>query len=211
MAALSLVGQYNRTVDSRYGVANPLAHSLGSETIAIRALAPSQLSGPFAYTKLHLYAEQVDQERLQRAYQETGRVDLVRHPQSDALLVLLTPQEAGYSEREFSVPADVHALDVRLPDLAGITWERVSVPDALLYYYEAAREEPHIHYRDAVRVPARLTPFAYEAFGHVFGFGIFEGSESPYDLTSRNFREALRIWNGKRNQPHAYVQKTGGN
>ena len=102
---------------------------------------------------------------------------------------------------------DVRALDVPLPDPAGLAWESAAVPGALLYHYAAAREEPHIHYRDPLFVPARLTPFAYEAFGREFDYGVFEGTESPYDVDSPNFKAALDIWNGKRNQPHAYVQR----
>lgn len=212
LSAQLLVGEYERTVDSRYGVGNPRAHSLGQERIVIRAASGSADASTtkLSYTRLHLYAEQVDVDRVQRAYRETGRVVFQSGVQGDQSLVLLVPEEARAFERKTELSeaqlAANPAKDVPLPDPAGIAWESVSVPGALLHYYEAARDEPHPHYSSPVSVAARLTPFAYEAFGEIYDFGIFEGTESPYDLDSRNFKDALQIWNGKRNQPHAYIQ-----
>lgn len=202
-----LIGSWARTVDSRYGVGNPRAHSLGSETILIQAGADSDSVAQ--YTKIHLYREQVGFDQLTRGYREFGTMD--RRGQ----YTLFTPERSENSgpiaiTMNASAPglardAGPDATTIQLPEVAELAWQPTSAPAALLYFFEPEHTEQHPNFRTGRIFSARLTPLAYEAFGVIYEYGIFEGTEHPYDFSSKNFCAALEIWNRKRNQPHAYV------
>ncbi len=193
-------GDWSRLVDSRYGVGNPRAHSIGSETLSIaRRLAGGD---GLAYTKTHLYREQVGREVLTRGYREFGRLE------RRGRYLLLRPLRAeSFGPVYTQAPPDQAAVAIILPPAAAFAWEPAGTPDALLYFFEAERREASPHYKADRVIAARLTPLAYEAFGEIFDYGIFEGTREPYDFDSQNFRDAVDIWNGKRNQPHAYIRR----
>ena len=198
-AEREFTGEWSRLVDSRYGVGNPRAHSIGSETLSIAR----QLAGDgLAYTKTHLYREQVGRELLTRGYREFGQLE------RRGRYVLLRPLRAeSFGPEHSQAPPDQAAVAIRLPSIAAFTWEPTGTPDALLYFFKAERREASPHYKTDRVIAARLTPLAYEAFGEIFDYGIFEGTREAYDFDSQNFRDAVNIWNGKRNQPHAYIRR----
>ena len=198
-----LVGRWVRTVDSRYGVGNPRAHSIGSETIVIESASSNGSSA--RYTKLHLYREQVGDQGLTRGYRETGTI--ARRGQ----YLLFTPERGesfGPTETQITGADDSDATHIQLPDPRELVWTPNGVPGALLFYYQPERIESHPNFAAGRRIAPRMTPLAYEAFGEIYDHGIYEGAEFPYDFRSGNFHNAVEIWNQKRNQPHGYVKTT---
>ncbi|MEQ9365132.1 MAG: hypothetical protein RIF32_12850 [Leptospirales bacterium] len=200
IAPAELIGTWERPVDSRYGVGNPRAHSVGAETLKIAAKGESEPL--LSYTKIHLYREQVGREVLTRAYREFGAIDA-----RGAYLLFRPARGEVFGPDSSQAPPDAQATAIDVPAVHSLTWAPVAAPAPLLYYYEAERAEPAPHYREDRKIAARLTPLAYEAFGEIYEYGIFEGTRDPYDYDSTNFRDALKIWNGKRNQPHAYIRQ----
>ncbi|MCR9141391.1 MAG: hypothetical protein NXI24_04005 [bacterium] len=197
----SLVGVWERSVDSRYGVGNPRAHSLGSERLEI-VRDISQTSAGLSYIKTHLYREQVGVEVLTKGYREFGAIETRRQ------YLLFRPTRAeDFGPVESEALPGAAAIEITLPPANEIAWSPAGDPGPLLYYFEAERFEATPHYREERRIAASLTPLAYEAFGVIYEYGIFEGTREAYDYDSKNFREALNIWNGKRNQPHAYLRQ----
>ncbi len=195
-----LSGIWERPVKSRYGVGNDEAHSVGRETLAIDANTGG-ISGRGRYEKLHVYRELVGGMRRTRFYRETGSLE------RRGVWVLTKPEAAWFFEEE--TESAMPALNIQIPNVRNLAAqaEEAFAPGALLFHYEAPREDPAPHYENLEPLPARLTPLTYDHFGVLYEQGLYEGAEDAYDGASENFRNALIVWNEKRFHSHGYLKK----
>ena len=217
-----IVGVWRRPVESRFGVANPAAHSVGREEINILPLsADATDQSALRYVKTHLYLEQVEGERTFEAYRESGTIEykgdwflfipvnamyyrrsgraeeLARYSEADANRSPSRTDSARFNPTEFDREVTPGKPALRLPaDINNLKMRMIDAPAPLLYFMKAYEEEIF------------LTPLTYERLGQTFSHGIYEGSERAYDQSSDNFRKAWEVYNVRHFHKHGYLKLT---
>lgn len=175
-------GVWERNAQNRSPAVHRTHYSDARETIETR------VDG--TYTKVHMAAQVTDSSELLIAYREHGT-----WTPGGGRWILLQPREAASFEATSHVRNPRRGVDTRYPFPApeSIAFESVSPPAALLYLLDTNGPE------------VILLPASYERLGTIYSFGVFEGSEAPFDSSSAKFMHAKDTWLLRRFQPAHYA------
>jgi len=175
-------GRWIRAARNVYPVAHPDAYSDSREWIEIHS--------DRTYIKMHFYAEVANGGEKLTVFRESGNIV------AEGIWILMKPEKAEYFETAGPVQHPRTKIDpvYPFPDPSGIRFSSVRTAEPLLYLLDRDRG------RDL------LMPLAFERNGRIFDFGLYEGSESDYDVISSHFQSHRQTILERRFQPSYYVR-----